>query len=107
MLKYTYKDQEVHPEVHKNYDSVLNAYRTKNLQVVEGLATVWFRGVLKLGPIPDKELNEDVLVDMVTEWNMIHGAGRVWVERPFRHNIAKLSKAIIPPSNSEFQHTVR
>lgn len=81
ILKYTYKDQEVHPEVHKNYNSMLNAYRTKKLQVVEGLATVWFRGVLKLGPIPDKELNEDVLVDMVTEWNRIHGAGRVWVER--------------------------
>lgn len=96
MLKYMYKDQEVHPEEHKNLESVLDAYRTKKLQVVQGLATVWYRGVLRLGPIPGKELNEDVLVDKVTEWHRIHGPGRVWVERVRGKSMERPFSLLIP-----------
>lgn len=61
MLNYMCKDRKVHAE--EDLDSVLNTYRTKKLQVVKVLATIWYRGAIKLGPIPDKELNENVLAD--------------------------------------------
>lgn len=61
MLNYMCKDRKVHAE--EDLDSVLNTYRTKKLQVVKVLATIWYRGAIKLGPMPDKELNENVLAD--------------------------------------------
>lgn len=64
------KDRKVHAE--EDLDSVLNTYRTKKLQVVKVLATIWYRGAIKLGPIPDEELNENVLVDKSLS---------VWVEK--------------------------
>lgn len=61
MLNYMCKDRKVHTE--EDLDSVLNTYCTKKLQVVKVLATIWYRGAIKLGPMPDKELNENVLAD--------------------------------------------
>lgn len=67
MLNYMCKDRKVHAE--QDLDSTLNH---EKLQVVEVLAITWYRSAIKLGPIPDKELDENVLVDK---------SPSVWVER--------------------------
>jgi hypothetical protein len=96
VLKYMYRDSPtqsddwrdlntVHPHELVNLNAILNAYRRKDIKVVDGQVTVWFAGKMVMGPLGCSKLEIGDLVENVSQWQKEYGPGRVWVEEVCRY----------------------
>ncbi|KAE8344729.1 hypothetical protein BDV24DRAFT_126320 [Aspergillus arachidicola] len=98
--------ESVDPDCMVNLNAILNAYRSGNLRVVAGEASVWFAGHLVIGPLPNNKLSNYEIIHKVSEWREKYGPGRAWEENPTARRRQRKFQGIMPAVDDNWTHIV-
>lgn len=64
-----------------NIESILGAYRSRQLKLVNDMTSVWYAGNLVAGPMSRKNLDTRSIYVCYSEWNKEYGPGLIWIEK--------------------------